>query len=169
MRFILTAIILLLSPASVFADIVDFECKLKRQGDQYNKFLVDSKNDKTSDAATLLKPPKETKKWWQFWLKNYDDIEYFSIDIGNKKILSTSYPVIIDISPNKIIIHEYVNCSSTEVSSCKDWRFQYNIDRITGDIDGFRKAPDNSWSPYFKYGDIIYSFSGYCEPVRRKF
>lgn len=168
MRYILTAIILLLASTMVSAGVVDFECKLKRQGDQYNKFLIESKNDKTSDAAILLKP-KETKKWWQFWIENYDDIEYFSIDIGNKKILSSAYSVIMDVSPNKIIIHEYVNCSSDEVSSCKDWRFQYDINRVTGEITGFYNAPDNSWAPYFKYGDIIYSFTGYCEPIKRKF
>lgn len=167
MRLILMVIVFFISQMA-YAEVIDFECKFNRYGAQYNRFLIDSKNDQASDAAMLLKPTKN-KKWWQFWIKSYDDIQYFSIDVSNKKNLLTYYPVRMDIAPNRIIIQEYVNCSDSEVSSCKDWRFQYNINRVTGEITGFYKATDNSWTPYFKYGDIIYAFSGNCEPVKRKF
>jgi hypothetical protein len=157
----------------VLANTIDLECNLKRWGDQYKKFLIESKDDK-SYYISLLKPDKNTKKWWQFWIDDYDSKEYFSIDPIREKLLFPNGLTGVAIWPTQFIIVISENCpSSKDSSTCLlDINLQsyiYTINRITGEITGSYTATDNSYAPYFKSGDIVYSVTGQCSRIEREF
>lgn len=161
-KFLSIFFLSILLSQTAFAAIVEIVCTVKPVGEEYNAFIKKLEKD-TSTQAASLKVMLNPRQWWQFWADDSYKLS-FSVDEDTSQVLFPPWHT-IEIFPESIVIREYFMGPCGKKAECEALSYEYHITRPDGRLSGVHFAADDSWKPYFKLGDEMWSVKGNCDTM----